>query len=259
MKSPLRYPGGKGRIAKDLVKLFPPEVAFYVEPFLGGGSVACAFKAAHPDKHMVLSDADIELIGFWESLISYNGALIRAAELALKLSHEDLTAFLNKLKRAPYGSLSGPEYYILNQCSFSGATRCGGLPKQYERFTASKVKALEGYHSFLLGSLICQEPYWRTLKRWDRPGAFFFVDPPYINIKNLYKLKEIDHRSLSEDLIKLQGNFLMTINDCEEAREVYKRFFIRPLEFTYSMTNTGKDKAQKTGRELLISNYELST
>lgn len=39
MKSPLRYPGGKSRVAKQIADLIPHDTETYAEPFLGGGSV----------------------------------------------------------------------------------------------------------------------------------------------------------------------------------------------------------------------------
>ena len=35
LKTPLRYPGGKSRVAKKLLKWFPDDINEYREPFLG--------------------------------------------------------------------------------------------------------------------------------------------------------------------------------------------------------------------------------
>ena len=43
LKTPLRYPGGKSRVAKDFIPRFPNDIGQFREPFLGGGSVALLF------------------------------------------------------------------------------------------------------------------------------------------------------------------------------------------------------------------------
>jgi site-specific DNA-adenine methylase len=65
IKSPLRYPGGKSRIAKIIVKNFP-NFAEYREPFLGGGSVFIETKQQFPDKKFWINDAYFDLFKFWE-------------------------------------------------------------------------------------------------------------------------------------------------------------------------------------------------
>ena len=46
LKSPLRYPGGKQRIVKQLGDKLPTHFDEYREPFLGGGSVLNCFRRA---------------------------------------------------------------------------------------------------------------------------------------------------------------------------------------------------------------------
>ena len=41
-KTPLRYPGGKSRATKILLDYIPRKFDYYVEPFIGGGSMAIA-------------------------------------------------------------------------------------------------------------------------------------------------------------------------------------------------------------------------
>ena len=49
LKTPLRYPGGKSRVAKDFIPRFPSDIGQFREPFLGGGSVALLFSQLYPD------------------------------------------------------------------------------------------------------------------------------------------------------------------------------------------------------------------
>ena len=49
LKTPLRYPGGKSRVAPHLMKWIPKNIKEYREPFLGGGSMAIEFTKQFPD------------------------------------------------------------------------------------------------------------------------------------------------------------------------------------------------------------------
>ena len=68
----LRYPGGKSKytdfILPALYKLSGFSV--YVEPFIGGGSVALAMAAKYPDVRMVLNDFDPGIAAFWDLIAS---------------------------------------------------------------------------------------------------------------------------------------------------------------------------------------------
>ena len=65
IKSPLRYPGGKSRVAEIIVEQFP-KFDEYREPFLGGGSVFIETKRHFADKKFWINDAYFELFKFWQ-------------------------------------------------------------------------------------------------------------------------------------------------------------------------------------------------
>ena len=68
MKTPLRYPGGKSRAMKFLSEHFPQDIQSYVEPFLGGGSVALWVTQQYPHATIHVNDAYHPLYCFWQQL-----------------------------------------------------------------------------------------------------------------------------------------------------------------------------------------------
>ena len=68
LKTPLRYPGGKSRVAKDFIPRFPSDIGQYREPFLGGGSVALLFSQMYPDIPVWVNDKYVYLYKFWVHL-----------------------------------------------------------------------------------------------------------------------------------------------------------------------------------------------
>ena len=73
--------------------------------------------------------------------------------------------------------------------------------------------------------------------------------------KNGDKHKGFEHERLKECLNGCSCKFLMTYDDCDYIRDLYKDYNIFPFEFSYGMRNAGKGNMK--GKELLISNYDL--
>src|SRR5271154_6845463 len=61
MAGPLSYIGGKNRLAKRVISIFPKHTT-YVEPFAGGAQV---FFRKEPSKVEVLNDLDGEMVNFY--------------------------------------------------------------------------------------------------------------------------------------------------------------------------------------------------
>ena len=68
LKTPLRYPGGKSRVAKDFIPRFPSDIGQFREPLLGGGSVALLFSQLYPDVPVWVNDKYTYLYNFWVHL-----------------------------------------------------------------------------------------------------------------------------------------------------------------------------------------------
>lgn len=96
-------------------------------------------------------------------------------------------------------------------------------------------------------ALICQ---------YDRPNAFFYCDPPYYETEGMYQVlftKE-DHTRLRDTLANIQGKFLLSYNDCEFIRDIYKDFHIESCSRVNNMALRYDNAAEFP--EVLISNYD---
>lgn len=63
-----------------------------------------------------------------------------------------------------------------------------------------------------------------------------------------------DHKRLRDVLKNIKGKFLLSYNDCEEIRELYKDFNIEEIERHNNLVARYKDK-DKNYKELIIKNY----
>ncbi|MCR2108681.1 DNA adenine methylase [Campylobacter upsaliensis] len=283
LKSPLRYPGGKSRAIKILKYFFPKDFSEFREPFFGGGSVGLflAQQVMQDDfsgnslfdeinfipKHFFVNDLNYELFCFWQTLKTQNQALIDAIQKMKKRFQNGRELYESILYRRNENLSEfqrGVDFFVLNRIAFSGVVDSGGYSqKAFEsRFTQSSIERLKNMDKILVNFTFSNDDYEVLLKRQGK-NVFIFLDPPYYSAtkSKLYGKKgnlhtNFNHQKLCDNLKNIKHKFLLTYDDSELIRELYKDFYICEYSLQYGMNNFKQEKAQK-GAELLISNFSL--
>lgn len=270
-KSPLRYPGGKSRAIKFLKDYFPKDFMEYREPFFGGGSVGLYLLQSFQDIFALsnevkfyANDINYDLYCFWQILKTRGLELIaeiqkiknqyangRALyELLLARRDEDLSDFQRAV-----------DFFVLNRISFSGTVDSGGYSqKAFEsRFTQSSIERLNDISKIIQNIEFSCEDYENLLLK-DGENVFIFLDPPYYSAtkSRLYGKRgnlhtSFNHERLCEILKGTKHNFLLTYDDSDFIRNLYKDFYIREWNLQYGMNNFKQEKAD-VGKEILVSN-----
>lgn len=109
-----------------------------------------------------------------------------------------------------------------------------------------------------MANVVVENQDFETLiKHYDRPNAFFYLDPPYFSTEDMYEVGFgwDDHVRLRDTLKNIKGKFLLSYNDCNEIRELYNGFSLFDFSRTHSMAQ--RYEAGKEFKELLIGNYDL--
>jgi DNA adenine methylase len=78
--TPLRYPGGKGRLAQyvcDLINMNDLVGGHYAEPYAGGAGIAFPLMYLEYVSHIHLNDLNRSVFAFWKSVCEQPGALCR--------------------------------------------------------------------------------------------------------------------------------------------------------------------------------------
>lgn len=88
------------------------------------------------------------------------------------------------------------------------------------------------------------------IKVYDRPKALFYCDPPYHKTENYYdaEFSESDHERLKSCLDSIKGRFILSYNDDEYIRNLYKGYGIIPVERQNNLSSG-------TYKELIIKNF----
>ena len=250
-KSPLRYPGGKTRACKTLENILIEhfninEFDNLVSPFFGGGSFEFHIQNKY-GLNIIANDKFVPLYNFW--IICKNENKKLCEELNKNLLNVTKEKFIKLRKEImekedPYEQ--SVMYFIINRCSFSGATLSGGfsLESSKKRFTKSsidKIKKLE---------LTCYDIYNLDFEEFINNNQdeknLIFLDPPYYLEKasTLYGNNgdmhdTFDHDKLYKCLSK-KKNWFMTYNNCDYIKKLYKDFKIIETSWSYGMNKSKK-------------------
>ncbi|MDE5862135.1 MAG: DNA adenine methylase [Ruminococcus sp.] len=70
--------------------------------------------------------------------------------------------------------------------------------------------------------------FYELIKKYDCNEALFYCDPPYNNSERYYdnRFEPEDHERLKAILSQIQGRFILSYNDNEKIRELYRDFKI---------------------------------
>lgn len=249
-RSPLRYPGGKTRGVAHIIQYFPKGIGEMMSPFFGGGSVEL-FMASRGVK-VTGYDVFTSLVEFWQCLQEAPLLLAKEIETYYPLAKEKFyhlqtiqTEFATKLERAAV-------YYVLNRSSFSGATLSGGMSPDHPRFTPS---AIERIMTFYNPNFNVEQASFEQSLSINNSDLFCYLDPPYLIKSSLYGRKGNAHKDFNHAvlaaILQQRKNWVLSYNDCEEIRNLYKGFRFMIPEWKYGMSS---DKASK---EILILSADL--
>jgi len=252
MAGPLSYIGGKNRLAKRIIEIFP-EHKTYVEAFAGGAQV---FFHKKPSAIEVLNDLDGEIVNFYRVCQQHYEELLRYFEYVV-VSRE----WFDLLKKSEPETLTDIQraaryLYLLRNCFASLI-----LNPVYHRNVVqppsfnleSLPELIENAHKRLLRVQVERAPFGEVIQRFDRPATLFYLDPPYYG-KKLYRhnLGEADFKQLAEQLSKIRGNFILSLNDVPDVRKLFGGFHIQGVELHY----TAQKSAGKRYKEVLITNFK---
>ncbi|MBD5164901.1 DNA adenine methylase [Helicobacter sp.] len=270
LKSPLRYPGGKSRAIKFLKDYFPKDFKEYREPFFGGGSVGIYLAQIYPHNGIKFfaNDLNYDVYCFWQILKTQNNDLIQAIQ-DIKKNYKNGRELYRLLLERRNQSLNdfqrAVDFFVLNRITFSGVVDCGGYSqKAFEsRFTQSCIERLKNMQGIFNDFSFSFNDYQELLYK-NGENVFIFLDPPYFSAtkSRLYGKRgdlhtSFNHEALYKNLKNIKHKFLLTYDDSDYIRELYKDFYLQEWTLQYGMNNYKQEKAN-VGKELLISNFKIT-
>ena len=232
-RPPLRYHGGKFRIAPWVVSHFPKHRA-YVEVF-GGAAGVLLRKARSYSEHY--NDLDGMVVSFFE-ILRNPIARARLCEVVA------LTPFSREEFKRAYEFSSDPieaARRLVVRCH-SGHGTCSMDPEDSNGFRSGDHKAGKSYArewcgipealavagQRFQGVTIENMDFRRIIPRMDDADTLFYIDPPYVSSTRVaggkgyvHEMTDEDHRQLAWLLKACKGKVVLSGYDCRLYRELY--------------------------------------
>ncbi len=258
MRSPLSYLGGKSRLADKIVSLIPADHICYCEAFCGASWVLFA---KEPSKGEVINDMDNELVTFWRVVQNHLEEFLRYFRFAVtsrrifeleNMKHPETLTDIQKAVR----------YYYLQRCGFGGKVydwTFGTSATGPSRLNLSNIEErLLEVHWRLSKVTIEHLDACECIRRYDRPTTLFYLDPPYWETAGYaVAFGEEDYQRLRDTLIKINGRFILSLNDVHAVRDIFKPFKISRVQTKYSSGNGAVDPGMRSKEisEVIIRNF----
>lgn len=246
MKSFIPWIGGKSQLANRIVSMFPDKIERYIEVFGEGGSVLFA-----RDKHAPLeiyNDANSQLVNLFRCIRFHRGELQReiSGYINAREVFEDIRTQINM--RGFTDIQRAAMFYIQIKISYGADGRTYGCNKK--NISADYLTKIEERLKAGSGVVIEHKDFENLIKVYDRSGALLYCDPPYHKTEKYYdaEFKQSDHERLNLCLNSIKGRFILSYNDDEYIRELYKNFNIIAVERQNNLSSG-------SFKELIITNF----
>lgn len=245
--------GGKRRLAKQLLPLFPDHTC-YVEPFAGG---AALFFLKHPSKAEVLNDWNSEIVNLYRVVQNHLEEFVRQFKWALT-SREMFEWEQMKEVETLTDIQQAARFFYLQKLCFGGKVESrtfGTSTTGGARLNLCRIEEDLSAAHLRLARVQIEHLDWREcVQRYDRPHSFFYLDPPYWETEGYSVEFPLEQYCLiAEAASTLQGKMMISVNDHPAMRKVFKGLQISRTELSYTVGGGGK--ATEPRGELIIKNW----
>lgn len=250
--SPLRYPGGKGKVANYFKLLLMENDLLgvdYVEPYAGGASVALGLLYEDYVGHIHINDLNAGVHAFW------NAALHQTGDLCRRIEKTEVTMDEWRRQRDVYRRGSDADaldlafaVFFLNRTNRSGIIAGGVIGGQQQtgawkldaRFNKTelvqRIRKLGRHRDRITLTHLDAAA---LLKQWANrvDAAFFYLDPPYfVKGEGLYDnfYAPEDHQAVAAAVLALEHPWVVSYDAAPEIIDMYRDARSRRYRLSYS-------------------------
>lgn len=262
-RTPLRYPGGKQRLAPFILELIVKNQlvgGHYVEPYAGGAGVGIELLLSRHVSHIHLNDSSPQIYAFWNSILT------QPDEFCKRISSASLTVEEWKRQReivrhpGSYNEMEvGFSTFYLNRCNRSGVLS-GGLIGELEQKGEWKMNARFSRNELIRRiEAVSNRATAITLRNWDAERfilehiptlpqeTFVYCDPPYFEKASSLYLNhygKADHARIARIIQEqLARKWAVSYDNAAEILSYYseRRSFLYDLQYNAAHVYKGKE------------------
>lgn len=270
--SPLRYPGGKGRLSTFIQQAFEQNGLVdgcYVEPYAGGAAVGVSLLQLEYASCIYLNDINKPIYYFWEAVLNDTD------ELCKMISDKSVTVDEWKRQRNVLRNFRhhsrvsvGFATFFINRTNRSGIIHTGGLIGGYNQTGQWKLDARYNKQQ-LISRIQGIALYSNRIRVFNKDAEIFidqieptlprktlmFLDPPYYEQGHrLYEnhYSPVDHARVAR-MVKtgLRTKWIVSYDNHPEIRKAYAGC----RRMVYSLPYSAGDKYE--GSEVMFFSHDL--
>ena len=218
--------GGKRRLAKFIIPLFPDHAA-YVEPFCGA---AALFFLKEPAKIEVLNDINGDIVNLYRVVQHHLDEFVRQFRWALSSRQ-----IFHWLQATPQETLTdiqrAARFFYLQKLAFGSkvigqtfGVSAGGV----KRINLLRLEEDLSDAHLRLSRCVIEHLSWEAcVAKYDRAGTLFYLDPPYWQTEGYgVEFGFEQYERMAEMLRELKGAAVVSLNDHPDIRRVFADFRI---------------------------------
>lgn len=262
--SPLRYPGGKGRLAQyviDLIEMNDLVGGHYTEAYAGGAGIAISLLYLEYVSHIHLNDVDRAVYSFWKSVIEQPDELARLVrDTPVTLDERLRQKAIYRNPAAATLELGFATFY-LNRTNRSGIIHGGviggnkqaGTYKIDARYNRGElIRRIEKVASYAPRISLHNKDAVDFISEDLKPlagKALVYLDPPYYaNGHRLYRntYKHADHARIAALVASVGRPWIVSYDNAPAIRELYAPYRQQTFGLGYSAN------ARYEGTEVMI-------
>lgn len=255
--SPLRYPGGKGKLTEYIRLIFETNGlngGHYVEPYAGGAAVALSLLFLENASHIHINDLNRSIYAFWYCVLN------ETEEFCRKISKTRVSATQWRNQKAIQENRDsedlldvGYSTFFLNRTNRSGIIGNGGMIGGVEqtgrwlidaRFNKKElIERIQKVASFSSRISLYNLDACVLLKKISSKlpeKTLLYLDPPYyVQGKRLYQhhYDHDDHVTVANVVRTLSHRWVVSYDDVEPIHKMYKGCRKRVYGIGYSARN----------------------
>ena len=252
--SPLRYPGGKGKLSRLIESVYNLNCnrrGSYIEPYAGGSAIAFYLLFNNICRHIHLNDLNYPLYCFWSALKADSDSICRKisnCKISINAWKRHKLILKNAYEHDPIDT--GFSFFFLNRVNRSGIIKRGsvigglhqtGRWRMDARFNKkeliTRIAKISNFADRISVYNLDALNFINTKLPDITENSLIYIDPPYYNkgqrlYDNFYE--HSDHEKLAKSISKLKRNWLVTYDDTQEINGLFKGYRKCKYRLNYS-------------------------
>lgn len=247
-RTPFSRTGGKSKLAKKLINKFPKNYEIYVEPFVGAGNIILRKK---PQGVEIINDLERDIYIIFKAIqndpiyINENvqHTLIKDKdEYKCMLKNKDAVSLIRIFKQSFLGRVG---HYMNPDLRLKDGRKSDGTIKTDYIPISERLQNVQIYN----------EPFEKMIEKYDTYETFFYLDPPYESKNKRDYNDYVSPEEIYKNIKNITGKFMLSYNNSENIRNIFKEFYIEEIETKYERGFT--KQGPKHIIELIITNYKI--